>query len=148
MYVFTKEEFDLLKMFHDKGAKWASKDPNPFARIDFWPTKPTKNCIGMYVTDNLMFSANADFIPSMKTDDLLDLDAIFTENINIPCKKKDIWDMLKPDYTSFSEALSCCCCDGTLSTLHTESADYYRGKYDGLAEVYRQMRKEDADGGD
>lgn len=148
MNVFTNEELEFLKIFYDKGAKWASRDIFPLARIDFWPTKPTKNCIGMYVADNLMFMANADFIPSMKADDLLDLDAIFNENINISSKKKDILDMFKPDYTSFSEDLSCCCCDGALSALHTESADYYRGRYDGLAEYIDKLRKEDADGGD
>lgn len=146
MYVFTKEEFDLLKIFHDKGAKWASRDPNPIARIEFWPTKPTKNCLDMYVSDDIMFITNANFVPSMNPGDLINLDVLFDGYCKEPCsvadetEKKDPFDS---DDNLMWAAILMMLFAGTPSS----NSDYYRGKYDGLKEYLSGIGR-DVDGGD
>lgn len=170
MYVFTKEELKSLKFFYDKGAKWASRDPHVFSKIDFWATKPHKNCLDMYVEDKILFSSDNNFVPSIKPGDLVDLDSWFADQYkekktscltrmfigncdschglhHLFAEGAPSWCDHPEYFDTDSKALSCCCCDGTLSVFRTESADYYRGKCDGFTECFNLIRKEDTDGG-
>lgn len=145
--LYNPEELELIKMFWKRGAKFASRDDESNSIITFWRQKPCKENFVRWYGDDLISTISDNIVTFIKPGELINLDVLFGQDCKERCGVADETEK-KDSFDSDDDLMLAAILMMLFAGIPSNTSDYYRGKYDGLAEYMDKLRKEDADGGD